>query len=126
MPKATQKRPTGSTPKEKSMLALEGQLESLQVDPPDFLDESEAAIWRNEIAPLVHYGILKVTDYSSCVAYCELAAFRITELSSHKLTHLSKLRDQLGLTPAARLKIAPSAAVKKPDTIANVLKLHVS
>lgn len=100
-------------------------MQELQLDPPSDLDEHEAYIWTHELVPLIKLGVLKETDYSACVSYCELACYRIRDLNANRLSYLSKLRDQLGLTPAARMRVAPSAVAKQPDRIADVLKLHV-
>lgn len=121
----TQPRSKASRAKENSTL-LEAKLASLQVEPPSDLDQYEKEIWNREIVPLINLGIVKETDYSACIAYCELACLRVSDLPATKLTYLSRLRDQLGLTPAARLKVAPTLAVQSnKETIADVLKLHV-
>ena len=124
--KRTQTRPKGDKLNEsdKAKLALEDKLESLQLSPPCDLDEYEAEIWTREIVPLIKLGLIKETDYSACVNYCELACIRASDLSSAKLNFLSRLRDQLGLTPAARLRVAPNIASKPKETLADVLKLH--
>lgn len=105
--------------------ALNSQLENLQLEPPDCLAELEQEVWNRTVVPLIKGGILKETDYYSAIAYCELATYKVTELSPSQASQLAKLRDQLGMTPASRVKVAQAASTQKPLAIADVLELNV-
>ena len=93
----------------KGLIALEGGLRPLDEEPPQVLideDEGADAIWQREIVSMIRRGVLKETDHTSCVHYCQLAVASVVKLSGSKLAYFARLKTELGLTPKARLNLS--------------------
>ena len=111
----------------KSLVQLETKLKPLQTNFPedhfrnfDYIDVARR-IWEDEIIPLIHAGILKRPDKGAVTSYVELASLPVTSLSGAKCTYLSKLRDQLGLNPKARLNLTNGQPTSAKSSLADVM-----
>lgn len=111
--------------KNKSVVAFERGLKPLSEEVPKELtaDFSKAGeVWTKEIVPLIQRGVLKETDYTSCVTYCQLAVVPILKLPARFLPVLKSLRTELGLTPKARTNLVNTDAPKA--NLAEVMRLR--
>lgn len=112
----------------KSLIELETKLKPLPIKFPeeDFKDlefiEKARSVWEDEIVPLISAGILKRPDKGAVLAYVELTSTPLVKLSGAKFTYLSKLRDQLGLTPKSRLNLTNGAPTAAGSTLADMMK----
>lgn len=107
----------------KEVLAMEGGLAPLCAEPPSSLGLDEADVWNREIVPLIERGILKESDYTSCVHYCQLAVIPVLDLPGPKLTYLNKLKSELGLTPKARLNLASGTTPQTSTRLSDIMSL---
>lgn len=109
----------------KALLAFEGGLKPLDMEVPQVLIEDEQGaetVWEREIVPLIQRGILKQTDYTSCVHYCQLAVVPIMRLPGTKLTYLNRLKTELGLTPKARTNLASSSDASGEPRLSEIMR----
>ena len=98
------------------------ELRSLPEWPPIDLDDDELAIWRREIIPLIRLGVLKETDAGICVDYCQLAAVPIRRRSVAHLTAVRSMRNAIGLSAQARLRISPAADAPTQKSLEEILE----
>lgn len=109
----------------KALLVLEGGLKPLDIEPPQVLIDDEKGadvVWEREIVPLIKRGILKQTDYTSCVHYCQLAVVPIMSLPGVTLTYLNRLKTELGLTPKARTNLASSSDASGQPRLSEIMR----
>lgn len=84
---------------------------------PDWLTDSQRAIFDRKAAELVEVGVLTTLDIDMLGMYCRLYELIQTssEVNSAMFGQLRSLANDLGLTPAARERLT----VKKPEKAAN-------
>lgn len=98
------------------------ELRSLPEVPPVDLTPDELVIWEREIIPLIRLGVLKETDAGICVDYCQLAAVPIRRRSVAHLTAVRSMRNAIGLSAQARLRISPAADAPKERSLEDILE----
>lgn len=98
------------------------ELRSLPECPPVPLDTDEMDIWDREIIPLIRLGLLKETDAGICADYCQLAAVPIRRRSVAHLTAVRSMRNAIGLSAQARLRIAPAADAPIQKSLEEILE----
>lgn len=98
------------------------ELRSLPEVPPVDLTADELTIWEREIIPLIRLGVLKETDAGICVDYCQLAAVPIRRRSVAHLTAVRSMRNAIGLSAQARLRISPAADAPTQKSLEEILE----
>ena len=87
-------------------------------DAPEYLDALAAAEWDRITAPEVWGRVVTAADRSALIDYCVLHSRMVQDAQGVRLMtaserqQLQSLRVQMGLTPAARSKVAAPAPEK--------------